>query len=132
MMFLNKQTVDEEEESIRQQISQCSDEQRQRIYREIKQTLKDPDTYAALNYGLVAGLHHLYLGKYLRTIIELSLFVLGVILLANDFIVGLVFVVSMVALELFELFRSQIIVQYYNNKLMRKILISNAKADSGY
>lgn len=122
MIFLNKQTVDDEEESIRQKISQRSDEERQKIYREIKLNLKDPDTYAALNYGLVAGLHHLYLGKYLRTIIELSLFVFGVILLANDFLVGLIFVVSMVALELFELFRSQIIVQDYNNQLMRRIV----------
>ena len=114
--------MDDEEESIRQKISQRSDEERQKIYREIKLNLKDPDTYAALNYGLVAGLHHLYLGKYLRTIIELSLFVFGVILLANDFLVGLIFVVSMVALELFELFRSQIIVQDYNNQLMRRIV----------
>lgn len=118
--------MDDEEESIRQKISQCSDEERQKIYREIKQKLKDPDTYAALNYGLVAGLHHLYLGKYLRTVIELTLFIFGVVLLANDFLIGLVFVISMVALELFELFRSQIIVQDYNNKLMRKIIIRNA------
>jgi hypothetical protein len=122
MLFLYQQKVNEEEESIRLSIRGLSDETRQKIFAESKRKVKDPDTYAALNYALVAGLHHCYLGQYLRVLIELGLFVFGIYLLINDITLGAIFVASMLLLEIYELFRSQITVQHYNNQVMKVIV----------
>ena len=122
MLFLNQRKVNEEEETIRLSIRDFGDEIRQKIFAESKQKIKDPDTYAALNYTLVAGLHHCYLGQYFRVLIELGLFVLGFYLLFNDISAGIIFVVSMLLIEIYELFRSQITVQHFNNQVMKKIV----------
>ena len=122
MLFLNQQKVNEEEENIRLSIRGLSDEVKQKIFAESKQKIKDPDTYAALNYALVAGLHHCYLGQYFRVLIELGLFVFGIYLLFNDISVGIIFVVSMLLLEVYELFRSQITVQHFNNQVMKTVV----------
>ncbi len=122
MVFLNQQKVNDEEERIRLVIRELSDEVRKKIFSESKRKIKDPDTYAALNYALVAGLHHCYLGQYFRVLIEFGLFAFGIFLLFNDFSVGIVFVVSMLLLEFYELTRSQIVVQHFNNQVMNAII----------
>ncbi|MEE4245151.1 MAG: hypothetical protein V2I33_07055 [Kangiellaceae bacterium] len=122
--MLNKETVDNAEESIRQAIAQLPDERRAKIFSESKKQIKDPDTYAALNYGLMAGLHHMYLGKYVRALAEIVIFILGVYLLVNEqgFAIGLAIVITITAIELYELFRAQIIVQDHNNQVLKAAL----------
>ncbi len=122
MIFLKTEKVEQEEEQIRLSIRNLPDTTRQKIFGELKHKLKDPDTYAALNYGLIAGLHHLYLGKFLRAFLELLIFIFGIFLLINDFMLGFIFVSSMILLELFELFRSQITVKHHNNIIMKRII----------
>lgn len=114
--------MNEEEESIRLSIRGYSDEVKQKVFAESKQKIKDPDTYAALNYALVAGLHHFYLGQYWRMLIELGLFAFGIYLLINDFSQGLIIIVLLLLIEFYELFRSQITVQHYNNQIMKAIV----------
>ena len=61
--MLDKNAVDNEEEALRSEINHLPDELRAQFYNEVKNKIKDPDTYAALNWFFICGLHHFYLGK---------------------------------------------------------------------
>jgi TM2 domain-containing membrane protein YozV len=121
--MLRQEAVDEEEEALRQRARALDEERRQRYFALLKSRVKDPDTYATLNYFFVTGLHHFYLEKWLAGLLDLGLFVAGVLLIVLGLWplgVGLIVVISI--LELWALFRAQIIVQDYNNRLARQIL----------
>jgi TM2 domain-containing membrane protein YozV len=121
--MLDPDQVRAEEEQLRLAIRELPDGQRADFYRAFNQQLKDPDTYAVLNYLLIAGLHHFYLGKWLRGAINLFFFCAALaLMLANLFWLGLAVVAVIVISELYALFRAQLIVQDYNNALMRTIL----------
>jgi len=129
--MLNKKQVDAEEEAIRQEIRALPDNMRVKVFSEANEKIRDPDTYAALNYGLIAGLHHFYLGKYWRAFLEAILFLIGVYLIYyggttknGHFLMyfGIAITVALVVLELVALFRAQIIVQDFNNQKTRAIL----------
>jgi len=119
---LSKEIVQEKEESIRQLVRELPETTRAAFYRETEKQLKDPDTYATLNYLFIAGLHHFYLGKWARGVINISVFVFGIIL---AFIsaprYGVAVIIAITIFELYALFRSQIIVQDYNNRIMEEI-----------
>jgi len=83
--MLDKTEVQAEEESLRLAIRDLPDEQRKRFYAIAKKKLKDPDTFAVLNYLFVTGLHHFYLGHWLRGIINLVVFIGGVSLIAVSY-----------------------------------------------
>lgn len=120
--MLSKEDVQKKEESIRQLIRELPETTRAEFYRETGKKIKDPDTYATLNYLFIAGLHHFYLGKWARGLINISVFVFGIILAfisSPRYGVGLIIAISIV--ELYALFRSQIIVQDYNNRIMEQI-----------
>jgi TM2 domain-containing membrane protein YozV len=121
-MFLNQQDVDKEEEDIRVSLRDYSDQSRKDLYALFNKKLKDPDTYAALNWSLFIGFHHLYLGKYWQAIFEWVLVAIGVFLLLNDFLIGASFIIVTALFELYQLFRSQVIVQDHNNKMMRRLM----------
>ncbi len=121
--MLDKAEVQAEEESLRLVIRDLPDEQRKRFYSIAKKKLKDPDTFAVLNYLFVTGLHHFYLGHWLRGVINLAAFIGGVSLIRADlWTIGLGVIVGVSALEFYALFRSQLIVQDYNNQVMRVTL----------
>lgn len=124
-MWLKQQQVDQQEEELREKIRAFPDQKRAEIFRQLRTELKDPDTYAALNWTLVAGLHHFYLSKWGRALVELAAFVFGIFLLFNDIKVGLVFIVITLLVELVELMRSQITVQHHNNQLTKEIINRN-------
>ena len=42
---------------------ELTDEQRKEYYDRFRREVRDPDTYAVLNYFFLAGLHHMYLGN---------------------------------------------------------------------
>lgn len=120
--MLSAVEVNEEEERIRQRVRQLPDDKRFVFFQRTEQQLKDPDTYATLNYLFVAGLHHFYLGNWLRGLINLSVFLTGVIMLFTPlFVLGVLLIVAISVVELFALFKSQIIVQAYNNAVMNRI-----------
>lgn len=121
--MLNQQQVDAEEEQLREQAAALPDEQRNVFYQQLKPLLRDPDTYATLNWCFLAGLHHFYLGQWGRGLFNLLVFVLGVALLFTPLLlIGIALLVLISVAELWALFRAQIIIQHWNNQLMRRLL----------
>jgi len=106
-------------------VRELPDAQRKSYFEQAESRLKDPDTYAVLNYLFIAGLHHFYLGRWLRGLINLAVFGGGVYLMFLDqWRNGFIVIGIITALELYALFRSQIIVQHYNNSISEEILDS--------
>ena len=122
---MNSNELEKQEELLREKIAKLSNENRKKFYERIEEEIKDPDTYATLNFLFLAGLHHFYLGKYLRGGINLGLFTLGLILLFGSsfsYGFGLGIILAIFVLELNELFKSQLIIHSYNNKILEKNL----------
>ena len=135
---MSSEKAQAEEKRIRELINCLPDEDRHALYAAIEKQLKDPDTYAALNFLFIAGLHHFYLGKWRRGLVNIAVFCLGSAMLIIDLFgiyvpmidqsslvlalsswqLGLGLLVGISVLELYELFRSQGIVQNYNNQVM--------------
>ena len=114
---------DEEENKIRDTIAGLDSTPRKKIYDEIVSATKDPDTYATLNWFFVAGLHHLYIGKYFRGLLALGAFLFGVgLIFSGEFAYGFGLIIAVNAFELIELFKSQSIVKNHNNKIAKNIL----------
>lgn len=108
-----------EEDQLRKQISQLSPEQKKHYYQLEKQQVKDPDTYAVLNWFVVAGLHHFYLGNYKRGAINVLLVLIGLALLH---VWGWVLIILVFLAELPQLFFSQKIVYQHNNQVMKDLI----------
>lgn len=124
----SKATIQEDEERIRKWLRELPDDKRWQFFQQTEQALKDPDTYAVLNYLFIAGLHHFYLGKWLRGFINLSIFITGAVLLFTEFsAAGLLLLTGITAIELKDLFYSQLVVQDYNNALMKNIYFTLIK-----
>ena len=117
-----KEAIQEDEESIRKLVRELPDEQRLRFFKQTEQRLKDPDTYATLNYLFIAGLHHFYLQKWVRGSINLSIFLWGVMLLFTGLAgLGVIVLIAITLVELKALFKSQQVIQEYNNKVMKAV-----------
>lgn len=118
----SQEAIREDEERIRQLVRALPDDKRLQFFKQAEQELKDPDTYAVLNYLFVAGLHHFYLGKPLRGTINLCLFITGTVMLFTGLAgTGLLLIIAITVVELRDLFNSQSVVQDYNNEVMEKI-----------
>jgi TM2 domain-containing membrane protein YozV len=118
--LLNQDEVERQEDELRQEINRLSDKYRSLFYSAVKKKIKDPDTYAALNWFFVTGLHHFYLGKWMSGLVDLVAFVLGVGLMITGHIeVGIALIAVISTIELWALFRAQLIIQAWNNKLYR-------------
>jgi TM2 domain-containing membrane protein YozV len=124
-MMLNQEEVALREEELRLDIRELSDEKRKEFYEHAEKKLKDPDTFAVLNYLFIAGLHHFYLGRWLRGIANLVVFTAGAYLIYDgQWERGLIIIALVTVAELYALFRSQVIVKHYNNVISEKILDS--------
>ena len=122
---MNKDDIEKEEEFLREEINKLDNDKKKLFFDKVEKEIKDPDTYASLNFLFLTGLHHFYLQKYLKGSINLSLFILGLFLLFGStfsYGIGLGIILTIVIIELNELFKSQIIVQDYNNKVLEKNL----------
>lgn len=120
--MLSKDAVEQREERIRQQISALPDQDRSRLYKEAEKKLKDPDTYATLNYFFIAGLHYFYLGKWGAGILAIALFWTGIALLFTDAMwLGIALIAGVTLVEFYELFKSQLIVQEHNNQVLEEL-----------
>lgn len=121
--MLRKEEVAAEEERLRACATDLPDERRSRFYREVKDELRDPDTYAALNWLFLLGIHHFYLRRWGRAALSLGLMLMGVVLIVMGSIwPGISLIAAVVLFETWELFRSQVIVQDWNNAVFRRVL----------
>jgi TM2 domain-containing membrane protein YozV len=111
-----------EEDAIREKIAQLSPELRKAYYIQESERLKDPDTYAVLCYGLMCGIHHLYLRKYTSAIVDVMLLVSCIIVFILSAPLGLVGFCVLAARGLYFLFTSKNEVEKYNLALMKEIL----------
>ncbi|MDX1678717.1 TM2 domain-containing protein [Arsukibacterium sp.] len=129
--MLNQQQVDAEEEQLREQVAALPDAQRRAFYQQLKPLLRDPDTYATLNWCFLAGLHHFYLGLWGRGLINLLVFIAGVVLLFTSYwLLAIMLLVFVSVIELWTLFRAQIIIQHWNNQLTRRLLQRQPYSDT--
>ena len=121
--MLNQEKVDENEEELRKKIQSLDDDTKRKFYKIVKKKVKDPDTYAALNWFFITGLHHFYLGKWLMGFIDLSVLVVGILLMfLGQFELGIFLIVLISLIELWALFRSHIIIQDWNNQIQWKVI----------
>ena len=118
----SKEVIQQKEEHIRQLVRALPDHKRLKFFKETEKKLKDADTYAALNFIFIAGLHHFYLGKWARGMINIIIFFAGVVMLFTGLIaIGIFMLIVITIVELYALFRAQLIVQDYNNHIMEAI-----------
>ena len=121
--MLSQQKVDENEEELRVAIQNLSDENRRVFYKSVKTKVKDPDTYAALNWFFITGIHHFYLGKWMMGFVDLTVLIIGVILMfSGEVEIGLIMIIVISITEFWALFRAQLIVQDWNNKIQWKLI----------
>lgn len=121
--MLSQEAVEREEETIREAVNQLAADERRNYFRIVKKRIKDPDTYAVLNWFFIAGLHHFYLRRWLQGSIDLTIFSIGIglIVIGLEWL-GLAMIIGISIVELYALFCSQIIVQNYNNQVMKRAI----------
>ena len=114
----------DEDEQLRTLISELSNEQRKHYYGLFVAQVKDPDTFAALNWACLAGLHHFYLGRWQRGAFNLILMFIGALFCFIQYapLFGGGIILFVFIIELPQLFNSQKIIHQYNNQLMKSLL----------
>ncbi len=122
--------LNEEEDKLRSMVTALPPEKRKHYYILEDRQIKDPDTYAVLNYFFLGGLHHLYLKRYIIGTLYLITTLFGLYRLLTGFADGWLILLLIFIIELPQLFRSQLIVMKYNNDVMKRILeqISDQKS----
>ena len=123
---LKSQEVEEKEDKLRLSVRELEDSDRMNFHKALSDRMKDPDTYAVLNFFFITGIHHFYLENHAQGSINLIGFVLGLLLLLGGldgpWEAGISLIVFIIVIELPALFRSQMIVKNYNNLLSSHIL----------
>ena len=118
----SKEVIQQDEERIRQLVRELPDDKRSLFFQQTANNLKDPDTYATLNFLFIAGLHHFYLGNRIRGLINITIFFTGVLFLFTGLAaIGILILIAISTIELKALFKAQLIVQDYNNGIMETI-----------
>ena len=114
----------QEEEMLREEIAKLTPAQKKHYYALEVAQVKDPDTYAALNWAFLAGLHHFYLGKWRRGLINLILMFIGAIFYLSHILpwLGAMVILAVFIIEVPQLFNSQKIVHQYNNQVMKTLI----------
>lgn len=98
------------------------DDKRSVFFAQAEKLLKDPDTYATLNFLFIAGLHHFYLEKWARGFVNLGVFLTGIMMLFTPLAgFGILLLIVITVVELNALFQSQLLVKDYNNSVMERI-----------
>ncbi len=109
------------EEKLRVLAGELPDDKRLLFWTEVQKRLKDPDTYAAMNFAFMFGLHHFYVGKWIQGLLAIGFFMAGFITLFVVPILGVLLIACVVCSAIPALFRSDSIVRRYNNELMEQI-----------
>ena len=116
-IFEPLQTLEKNEELFRRQLNGLSKEQKKAFYELQSKKLKDPDTYAALNWLFLGGVHHFYLRKYALFAIELTLLTVSIIGFFLGHASSIYIIILLAVYELPQLFFSQKIARQYNYNL---------------
>ena len=126
---LKKDLVEYESQRLKERVRELNDDQRRHYFNLLEPALKDHDTHAVLNYLLLPGLHHFYLGKFFRGSLNLIILLTGtsLIFFTKYVLVGTLIIFFILIVELLALFRSQVIVMNHNNHLSKEILESISK-----
>jgi hypothetical protein len=108
------ETLEVKEDRLRQQVNKLSDDKKKAYYKALSHRLKDPDTYASINYFFIGGFHHFYLGKYKIFAIEFTLLVMSILgfIFVHQYAIYLILLIAVY--ELPQLFFSQKIARQYN------------------
>lgn len=120
-LFEPIEKLEENEELLRKQVNSLPDAQKKEFYHRQSKQLKDPDTYATLNWFFLGGFHHCYLGKYSLFALELTLLLVSIAGLVLGHTSALLILGLLVIYELPQLFFSQIIARQHNYKLSCEI-----------
>ena len=128
--LLRSEDVKTRDEALRTNIRELNDADRSVFYRDYQKKIKDPDTYAVLNWLFLTGLHHLYLGKFLRGIANIAILIFGVIMLFYQGPFGLLIIGAVLLFETPALFRSQLIVADHNIRVGERILHGLQRTDT--
>ncbi|MDE0734687.1 MAG: hypothetical protein OSB47_02615 [Pirellulaceae bacterium] len=128
--MVRREEVESREEHLRLRIRELPDDLKQLYFRQSKSRIKDPDTYAVLNYLSIAGLHHFYVGRWSRGFFNLSVFIGGLLLVGIGGVtvgvtcvgIGLIALAAVFLVELPALFNSQVVIQDHNNTAMEQLL----------
>lgn len=115
------QELKTQEALLRDQVNGLTPSQKKRYFAEQTRQLKDPDTYAVLNWAFLGGFHHLYLRKYRLFIVECTLLVIAIIGLVMSQPYFALILVGLVLFELPQLFWAQKIARQYNYHVSRSI-----------
>jgi hypothetical protein len=120
-LFEPIEQLEKNEDLLRSQVNSLPDDQKKEFYKRQSKRLKDPDTYATLNWFFVGGFHHCYLGKYSLFALELTLLTVSIVGLILDHSSALLILALLVIYELPQLFFSQKIARQHNYKLSCEI-----------
>lgn len=120
----SKEALRLEENQLRARVAALTVEQKRQYYTQELEQIKDPDTYAALNWFFIAGLHHFYLGKWRQGLMNLMLMITGVLfcIFTSYTLIGAGFILFVFVIELPQLFNSENVINHYNNRLIRRLL----------
>ena len=121
---LKKDLVEYQSQHLKEKVRELNEDQRRRYFNLFEPAIKDHDTYAVLNYLLLPGLHHFYLGKFFRGSLNLISLIAGasLIFFTKYVFVGTLIIIFILIVELLALFRSEVIVMNHNNLLSEEIL----------
>ncbi|MCG9752165.1 hypothetical protein L1D54_16965 [Vibrio brasiliensis] len=120
-LFEPIEQLEKNEDLLRSQVNSLPDDQKKEFYKRQSKRLKDPDTYATLNWFFLGGFHHCYLGKYSLFALELTLLTVSIVGLILDHSSALLILALLVIYELPQLFFSQKIARQHNYKLSCEI-----------
>lgn len=113
--------LEKNEEQLRSQVNSLPENQKKKFYELQSKKLKDPDTYATLNWFFLGGFHHCYLGNYALFALELTLLIVSIIGLILGHSSALFIIALLVIYELPQLFFSQKIARQHNYRLSCEI-----------
>ncbi|MDA0117523.1 hypothetical protein [Vibrio sp. T11.5] len=116
-LFEPIEQLEKNEELLRKQVNSLPENQKKEFFERQSKKLKDPDTYATLNWFFLGGFHHCYLGKYALFALELILLTVSVIGLFLGHTSALFILALLTIYELPQLFFSQKIARQHNYKL---------------
>lgn len=111
---IREEVVAQQDEALRMSVRLLTDTKRAEYYRIFRSKYKDPDTYSVLNWICLTGLHHYYLGKYVRGTFNLVLLFVAVGLVLGEPLAGISLIMFIFLSEIPALFRGQIIVANHN------------------
>lgn len=120
-MFESTEQLEENEELLRKQVNLLPEVQKKEFYNRQSKQLKDPDTYATLNWLFLGGFHHCYLGKYGLFALEITMLLVSVVGIVLGHTSALLILMLLVIYELPQLFFSQKIARQHNYDLSCKI-----------